>query len=68
MKAKTRMAAVRGWLTREEVEILEEASKRKLKYPKNPAKKFTCGECSYTWLYPSVRCPICSSCKTTQIK
>lgn len=55
---------VRGWLTHDDVEMLEEASKRVLKYPKNPASKYGCDECSYQWLYSSVRCPVCSSMKT----
>ncbi len=64
MKAKTR---IRGWLTREDIEMLEEASKRKLKYPKNPAKKYVCGACEYSWFYYSVRCPVCSSPETNQV-
>lgn len=55
---------VRGWLTKEDIAMLEEASKRVLKYPKNPARKFGCDECSYTWLYSSVKCPVCASSKT----
>ncbi|HLC67594.1 MAG TPA: hypothetical protein VJI12_01805 [archaeon] len=65
---KPKLARIRGWLTRDEMEILEEAGKRKLKYPKSPAKKFSCSECNYTWLYPSVRCPVCSSQRTQQVK
>ena len=68
MKAKSRLARISGWLTREDLDLLEEASKRKLKYAKNPAKKFKCNECEYTWLYTSLRCPLCSSQQTTQVK
>ncbi|MBS3050776.1 MAG: hypothetical protein J4400_01365 [Candidatus Aenigmarchaeota archaeon] len=68
MKVKSRMSRVKGWLTHEDIELLEEASKRQLKYPKNPAKKYNCKSCSYTWLYHSLRCPVCSSAETEQIK
>jgi rubrerythrin len=61
------MKKIRGWLTKEDIELLEEASKRVLKYPKNPAKKYGCEDCSYTWLYSSVKCPVCSSSKTKAI-
>jgi rubrerythrin len=58
---------IRGWLTKEDVRMLEEASKRVLKYPKNPAKKYGCDDCNYTWLYSSVKCPVCASPKTKNI-
>jgi rubrerythrin len=60
-KAKQR---IHGWLTKDDIAMLEEASKRVLKYPKNPAKKYGCDDCSYTWLYSSVKCPVCASPKT----
>jgi len=62
---KLNMRSVKGWLSHNDVEKLEEAAKRQLKYPKNPAKKYVCQECSYNWLYSSLRCPVCSS---TQVK
>lgn len=68
MKAKSRLSGVHGWLTHDDVELLEEASKRQLKYPKNPAKKYKCISCSYIWLYHSLRCPVCSSVETQQVK
>ena len=68
MKIKSKMSKVRGWLTHEDIEMLEEASKRQLKYAKNPAKKYACSACSYTWLYHSLRCPVCSSSETKQVK
>lgn len=68
MKVKSKLARITGWLSKEDVELLEEASKRKLKYAKNPAKKFKCNECDYVWLYTAVRCPLCSSPQTTQLK
>jgi rubrerythrin len=55
---------IRGWLTHEDIELLEEASKRVPKYPKNPAKKYGCTDCNYTWLYSSIKCPVCASPKT----
>ncbi|MFA4820458.1 MAG: hypothetical protein WC613_05900 [Candidatus Aenigmatarchaeota archaeon] len=64
---KTKLSRVRGWLTHEDIELLEEASKRQLKYPKKPAKKYMCESCSYTWLYSSLRCPVCSSTSTKQV-
>ncbi len=68
MKAKSKLARITGWLTKDDVELLEEASKRKLKYAKNPAKKFRCAECEYVWLYTSLNCPLCASKQTTQLK
>ncbi|MCX6815646.1 MAG: hypothetical protein NT120_02230 [Candidatus Aenigmarchaeota archaeon] len=61
MKTIKRMT---GWLTKDDITKLEEASKRVLKYPKNPAKKYECNDCNYTWLYSSMKCPVCSSTKT----
>jgi rubrerythrin len=62
---KISMRSVKGWLSHDDIERLDEAAKRQLKYPKNPAKKYSCEACSYNWLYSSIRCPICSS---TQVK
>jgi len=59
---------IRGWLTKEDVERLDEASKRQYKYPKRPAQKFKCSDCDYTWFYSSVNCPVCSSEKTGKIE
>ena len=58
---KLNMRSVKGWITHEEIEKLEDAAKRPLKYAKNPAKKFSCGECNYNWLYSSIKCPVCAS-------
>ena len=58
---KLSLRGVKGWITHDEIEKLEEAAKRPLKYAKCPAKKYECGECSYNWLYSSLRCPVCSS-------
>ena len=55
----------RDYLTREEIELLEEASQKKFK-PKNPAQKYKCDECSYAWFYKAARCPLCSSLKTAK--
>jgi hypothetical protein len=67
-KTKSKFQRISGWLSKEDIEVLEEASKRKLKYAKNPAKKFKCNSCEYIWLYTAVRCPLCSSLETVQIK
>jgi rubrerythrin len=58
---------IRGWLTKEDIELLEEASKRHYKYPKNPAQKFKCSDCNYMWFYSSVKCPVCASDKTGKV-
>ncbi|HLD49049.1 MAG TPA: hypothetical protein VJB11_01675 [archaeon] len=52
---------VNGWLTNDDMEVLEEAATRKLKYPKVKRDKFTCVSCDYSWFYSSARCPVCSS-------
>lgn len=57
---------IRGFLTKDDLKLLEEASKRQLKYKKNPAQKWKCGDCEYTWLYSASRCPVCSSLKATK--
>ena len=59
---------IRGFLTNEDIELLEEVSKRKPAYPKKPVKKWKCNQCNYTWAYKTVRCPVCSSSDTEQIK
>ncbi|MEM7819296.1 MAG: hypothetical protein QXD48_00520 [Candidatus Aenigmatarchaeota archaeon] len=61
---KKSLHRVRGWLTHEDILLLEEASKRKLKYPKKPAQKFICHDCNYSWYYSSVKCPVCASKNT----
>jgi len=58
---KLTLKGVKGWLSHDDVLRLEEAAKRPLKYAKNPAKKFSCGDCNYNWLYSSMKCPVCSS-------
>jgi rubrerythrin len=67
MKLRVSAKRMSGWLTKEDIVKLEEASKRVLKYPKNPAKKYACGECNYTWLYSSLKCPVCASLKTKAV-
>lgn len=61
---KKKMKRLHGWLTHDEVELLEEASKRKLKYAKNYAQKYKCKDCEYSWFYTSLKCPLCSSTQT----
>jgi rubrerythrin len=67
MRIKSTAKRIRGWLTKDDIEKLEEASKRVLKYPKNPAKKYGCSDCNYTWLYSSLKCPVCSSQNTRKV-
>ena len=55
------MHRLRGFLTREDLNMLEEASTKKTKYKKCFPKKFTCPSCGYNWFYETVRCPSCSS-------
>jgi predicted Zn-ribbon and HTH transcriptional regulator len=58
---KLSMRTVKGWLTHDDIEKLEEAAKRPLKYAKCPAKRYNCTDCGYNWLYSSVKCPVCAS-------
>ncbi len=59
------LRGIKGYLTHDDLEVLEEASKRVLKYPKQYVQKYKCGSCSYEWLYNAVKCPVCS---TTDVK
>ncbi len=56
---------IKGFLTREDMEMLQEASKRKLKYPKIFTKSLKCTACDYKWFYNTAKCPACES---TEIK
>ena len=56
---------VKGFLTRDDMALLEAASKRKLKYPKVFTKSLKCTACDYTWFYKTAKCP---SCESTEIK
>ena len=58
---------IRGYLTKDDIAILDEASKRVYKHAKNPAKHYQCGECEYHWLYLSMKCPVCSSVQIKQV-
>lgn len=57
---KIRSLRSRGYLTRKQLEVLEEASQKPFK-AKRPAQKYACGSCSYEWFYKSMKCPACSS-------
>ena len=50
-----------GYLTRDDVELLEKASTRELKHKKKFIAGRICSECDYKWFYKSFRCPSCSS-------
>jgi rubrerythrin len=63
MKTKQTLSRIRGFLTKDDIALLEEASQRPVK-PRKPAERFRCIECNYTWLYKAARCPLCSSSKT----
>lgn len=52
---------IQGYLTKKDMDMLREASKRQLKHKKMFPKKLSCGSCSYTWFYQSLRCPSCAS-------
>lgn len=52
---------IKGFLTRDDVELLEEASTRKPKYKKATVHSWSCNACNYKWFYKSSKCPICSS-------
>ena len=55
------LRGIKGYLTRDDLDVLEEASKRVLKYPKQYVQKYKCASCSYEWLYNAVKCPVCST-------
>lgn len=50
-----------GFLSKDDMEILQDASIRKPKYKKIYTKKWNCSKCSYDWFYQALRCPSCSS-------
>ncbi|MFH0832749.1 MAG: hypothetical protein V1900_03465 [Candidatus Aenigmatarchaeota archaeon] len=50
---------IRGFLTREDIALLEEASQRKLKHPKSVVRRYSCNSCNYNFFYKSVKCPVC---------
>ena len=50
-----------GFLTREDVDMLEKASARVLKHKKKFVDKWSCHSCSYVWFYNTIKCPSCSS-------
>ena len=50
-----------GFLSRDDMKILKEASVRKSKYKKIHTKKWNCVKCNYDWFYKTIRCPTCSS-------
>ncbi len=52
---------IHGFLSREDVALLEEASKRKLKYPKVFTSLLKCTNCDYNWFYKTAKCPACES-------
>ncbi len=57
----------RGFLTSEDVRMLEEAAVRQPKYKKVFVKKWSCGSCSYNWFYNSLKCPACSSAEIKEL-
>jgi predicted Zn-ribbon and HTH transcriptional regulator len=50
-----------GFLSREDVRLLQDASIRKPKYKKIYTKKWNCKKCDYNWFYHTLKCPTCSS-------
>ncbi len=61
-----KLKRVSGWLTRKDIEMLDEASIKPIKV-RNPAQKYKCASCDYMWLYSSARCPICSSTSLVKV-
>lgn len=59
---------IKGFLNNEDMEMLEEASRRKLKYPKMFVASWLCGTCNYKWFYQTLRCPSCSSGTIARVK
>ena len=55
------LRGLHGFLTREDMVVLEEASRRKLKYPKVFTATVRCGTCDYKWFYKTAKCPACES-------
>ena len=60
-------SGIKGYLTNDDLERLEEASKRVLKYPKQYVQKYKCAACSYEWLYNAIKCPVCSAADVKKI-
>ena len=58
---------IRGYLTKKDMDMLRQASKRQLKHKKVFPKKFNCGSCNYTWFYQSVKCPSCTASTITEL-
>ena len=61
VKLASSLRGIKGYLTRDDIDVLEEASKRVLKYPKQYVQKYKCSSCNYEWLYSAVKCPVCST-------
>ena len=62
MKLKKTLSRIKGFLTNEDIELLEEAGMRKpSKYQKVFTKKWLCTACSYNWFYSAIKCPACAS-------
>ncbi len=57
---------LKGYLTRKDIEKLEQAAIRPLKHKKVFVKQWLCSACDYTWFYNSMRCPSCSSAEIKQ--
>ena len=57
---------ISGFLTREDLETLEEASRRKPKYEKKFTQAFNCIVCNYKWFYKTIKCPACESIDVRQ--
>lgn len=64
---KSMFSRIKGYLTKDDIAMLEEAGRRVYKHAKNPAKHFQCDECEYHWLYPSMKCPVCASVQIKQV-
>lgn len=61
-----KMKRISGWLTRKDIQLLEEVSTKPVR-ARNFVSKYKCESCNYTWLYSSARCPVCSSLNTLRV-
>ena len=52
---------IRGWLTADDIEMLEEAAKRPLKHKKSVVRSWKCDSCNYVYFYKTTKCPACES-------
>ncbi len=52
---------INGFLSKDDLDLLEQASTRMPKYKKTQVHSWLCRSCHYQWFYKSVKCPVCES-------